>query len=143
MNRLFSNSYSRIKAIWSLLLASGYLKVLEVEQRGILLEPWYHLKITNLETLGMFTGMFKSWFSASDCNYNAFVQALLQGNLKEMNVYMNDVAQVTFSSFDTGRHPSGKWHSRTILSWICTWIAGRTSGTICVEIEPGKWIWQI
>lgn len=95
-------------AIWSLLLASGYLKVLEVEQRGILLEPWYHLKITNLETLGMFTGMFKGWFSASDCNYNAFVQALLQGNLKEMNVYMNDVALVTFSSFDTGSHPSGK-----------------------------------
>lgn len=95
-------------AIWSLLLARGYLKVLEVEQRGILLEPWYHLKITNLETLGMFTGMFKGWFSASDCNYNAFVQALLQGNLKEMNVYMNDVALVTFSSFDTGRHPSGK-----------------------------------
>ena len=95
-------------AIWSLLLASGYVKVLEVEQRGILLEPWYHLKITNLETLGMFTGMFKGWFSASDCNYNAFVQALLQGNLKEMNVYMNDVALVTFSSFDTGRHPSGK-----------------------------------
>ena len=95
-------------AIWSLLLASGYLKVLEVEQRGILLEPWYRLKITNLETLGMFTGMFKGWFSASDCNYNAFVQALLQGNLKEMNVYMNDVALVTFSSFDTGRHPSGK-----------------------------------
>lgn len=95
-------------AIWSLLLASGYVKVLEVEQRGILLEPWYHLKITNLETLGMFTGMFKGWFSASDCNYNAFVQALLQRNLKEMNVYMNDVALVTFSSFDTGRHPSGK-----------------------------------
>ena len=95
-------------AIWSLLLASGYLKVLEVEQRGILLEPWYHLKITNLETLGIFTGMFKGWFSASDCNYNAFVQALLQGNLKEMNVYMNDVALVTFSSFDTGSHPSGK-----------------------------------
>ena len=95
-------------AIWSLLLASGYLKVLGVEQRGILLEPWYHLKITNLETLGMFTGMFKGWFSASDCNYNAFVQALLQGNLKEMNVYMNDVALITFSSFDTGRHPSGK-----------------------------------
>lgn len=53
-------------AIWSLLLASGYLKVLEVEQRGILLEPWYHLKITNLETLGMFTGMFKSWFFAGN-----------------------------------------------------------------------------
>ena len=105
---VFEQSQQDKNAVWSLLLASGYLKVLEVEQRGILLEPWYHLKITNLETLGMFTGMFKGWFSASDCNYNAFVQALLQGNLKEMNVYMNDVALVTFSSFDTGRHPSGK-----------------------------------
>ncbi|WP_455194457.1 hypothetical protein [Eubacterium ramulus] len=49
------------------MLASGYLKVLEVEQRGILLEPWYRLKITNLETLGMFTGMFKRWFSTGVC----------------------------------------------------------------------------
>ena len=36
-------------AIWSLLLASGYLKVDSLEKRGLTLEPWYHLSITNLE----------------------------------------------------------------------------------------------
>lgn len=42
-------------AIWSLMLASGYLKAEQVEYRGLLREPWYHLKITNLETTAMFT----------------------------------------------------------------------------------------
>lgn len=36
-------------AIWSLLLASGYLKVEKVQYRGKTLKPWYHLCITNLE----------------------------------------------------------------------------------------------
>lgn len=93
-------------AIWSLLVAGGYLKVNDVEYRGELLEPWYHLSITNLETMSMFSGMFKGWFGRSLSNYNAFVKALLNGKLKEMNIYMNEVALSTFSSFDTGTHPS-------------------------------------
>ena len=93
-------------AIWSLLMASGYLKPDMVEYRGESMEPWYHLAITNLETRSMFYNMFKGWFDDSDSNYNAFVEALLKGSLKEMNVYMNDVALATFSSFDTGNHPS-------------------------------------
>ena len=28
-------------AVWSLLVASGYLKVEEIEYRGLTLEPWY------------------------------------------------------------------------------------------------------
>ena len=93
-------------AIWSLLLAGGYLKAEEVEYRGMLLEPWYHLRITNLETYSMFSNMFKGWFDDSMSNYNEFIEALLKGNLKEMNIYMNDIALTTFSSFDTGNHPS-------------------------------------
>ena len=93
-------------AIWSLLLASGYLKVDKVEYRGITMEPWYHLSITNLETMSMFSNMFKGWFAESQSNYNGFVKALLSGNLKEMNIYMNEVALTTFSSFDTGKNPS-------------------------------------
>ena len=93
-------------AIWSLLLASGYLKVEDVDYRGITLEPWYKLSITNLETVSMFSNMFRGWFGSSDANYNAFVRALLKDSLKEMNIYMNDVALETFSSFDTGKHPS-------------------------------------
>ena len=52
--------------------------------------------------------MFQGWFSNSESNYNAFIKAMLWGNVKEMNTYMNEVAPATFSSFDTGRHPSGK-----------------------------------
>ena len=95
-------------AIWSLMLASGYLNVNDVEYRGTLLEPWYRLSITNLETKSMFSGMFRGWFKSSHANYNGFVKALLQGSLKEMNIYMNDVALATFSTFDTGKQPSKK-----------------------------------
>ena len=54
----------------------------------------------------MFSDMFSGWFENSGTNYNAFIEALLKGNIKEMNAYMNDVALTTFSSFDTGNHSS-------------------------------------
>lgn len=97
-------------AIWSLLVASGYLKPDNVEYRGELLEPWYHLSITNLETRSMFSNMFKGWFKGTASNYNAFVSALVKGDVDAMNEYMNDVALTTISSFDVGTHRSGKSH---------------------------------
>ena len=95
-------------AIWSLLVAGGYLKVEDVEYRGELREPWYHLSITNLETRSMFSGMFKDWFSGTSSSYNEFVKALLCGDIKQMNTYINDIALITFSNFDSGNHPSQK-----------------------------------
>lgn len=105
---VFNQLSQNESAIWSLLLAGGYLKAEEVEYRGILLEPWYHLRITNLETFSLFSNMFKGWFSRSLSDYNDFIRALLCGNKKEMNAYMNEVALATFSSFDVGSHPSGR-----------------------------------
>lgn len=96
------------RAVWSLLLASGYLKVDEVEYRSELLEPWYHLRITNLETFSMFCTMFQGWFGTTLESYNEFLAALLCDDRKAMNAYMNDVALMTFGQFDTGKHPSGK-----------------------------------
>lgn len=93
-------------AVWSLLVASGYLKVEEIEYRGITLEPWYHLAVTNLETISMFSNMFKGWFATASANYNEFIKAMLDGNVKAMNLYMNDIALATFSSFDVGKHAS-------------------------------------
>ena len=90
-------------AIWSLLLASGYLKAEQVEYRGLIREPWYHLSITNLETASMFSGMFKGWFGMTQTSYNRFVKALFQGDVDAMNYYMNDVSVATFSFFDTGK----------------------------------------
>ena len=96
------------RAVWSLLVAGGYLKVDEVEYRGELLEPWYHLSITNLETRSMFANMFKGWFGVVASNYNEFVRAMIYGDVEAMNHYMNDMALVTFSNFDTGMSPSEK-----------------------------------
>lgn len=103
---VFSQLGKNKSAIWSLLMASGYLKPDKVEYKGELLEPWYHLSITNLETVSMFSNMFKGWFDSDSSNYGEFVQALLKGRLREMNIYMNDVALSTFSYFDVGTQPS-------------------------------------
>ena len=89
-------------AVWSLLLAGGYLKVENLKYEGITREPWYTLSITNLETISMFTNMFKGWFGRSLSNYNAFVKALIQGDVDAMNYYMQRVCMATFSYFDVG-----------------------------------------
>ena len=91
-----------VNAIWSLLLASGYLKVKQVDYRGITREPWYTLDITNVETLSMFKSMFQDWFQNQDTNYGYFIKALIDGDLEAMNYYMNKVALATFSYFDVG-----------------------------------------
>ena len=78
----------------------------------------------------MFSEMFTGWFQNTRSNYNAFIKAMLCGNIKEMNAYMNEVALATFSSFDTGSHPSGRTQPREILSWFCIRIIGRIAGSI-------------
>ena len=89
------------EAIWSLLLAGGYLKVLDVSGQE------YELTLTNYEVELMFEKMVKGWFKKDYSNYNAFLKSLLSGDLKAMNAYMNRVALNTFSYFDTGKNPSG------------------------------------
>ena len=42
-------------------------------------------------------------FAEAGADYNDFIKALLQGNVKAMNTYMNRVALTTFSYFDTGK----------------------------------------
>ena len=55
----------------------------------------------------MFQNMVSGWFSEAEDDYNDFIKALLQDNVKAMNTYMNRVALQTFSYFDTGKVPSG------------------------------------
>ena len=93
-------------AIWSLLLAGGYLKVENYtlnEEDG---EEEYELVLTNKEVRVMFRQMIRKWFSRSAPSYNDFLQALLAGNIEDMNTYMNKVALNTFSFFDTGKGAS-------------------------------------
>ena len=96
------------QAIWSLLLASGYLKVISYEEYGPeeIISPAYELALTNLEVKIMFQNMIRRWFGEVKSDYNDFVKALLLGDVKSMNHYMNRVALKTFSYFDTGKAPS-------------------------------------
>ncbi|MGN0482267.1 MAG: AAA family ATPase [Lachnospiraceae bacterium] len=94
-------------AVWSLLLAGGYLKVISKEEKKIPgKRQQYELKLTNAEVQDMFYDMIQDWFEETDGMYNRFVKALLRGNKKEMNAYMNQVALQMFSYFDTGKQPS-------------------------------------
>lgn len=93
------------KAIWSLLLASGYLKVLsyeEYEKDGEdITDPKYELAITNHEVKLMFRQMVRGWFDRVYSDYNDFEKALLLGDVEAMNEYMNRVSSDMFSYFDT------------------------------------------
>ena len=87
-------------SVWSLLLASGYLKVIKKEGED------YELDLTNYEVRKAFERMVHGWFADHSDYYNEFVKALLKEDLEAMNYYMNDVALSTFSSFDSGTRPA-------------------------------------
>lgn len=97
--------------IWSLLLASGYLKVKNYEAYTTEYGEWkqdYELELTNFEVRVMFRSMVRGWFDAALSDYNDFIKALLQDDVRAMNHYMNRVALATFSYFDTGKGPLGE-----------------------------------
>ncbi len=98
------------QAIWSLLLASGYLKVKNYRAFMSDFGEWkqeYELGLTNFEVKVMFRRMVRKWFSGSTSGYNDFIKALIVGDLKAMNVYMNKVTIEMFSFFDTGKGALG------------------------------------
>ena len=95
-------------AVWSLMLASGYLKVVSSEELNLIRESdnEYELALTNREILFMFRKMILRWFSPVKHETNEFIRALISGDIESMNEYMNDVALNTFSLFDSGKHNS-------------------------------------
>lgn len=98
------------QALWSLLLASGYMKVKEYEIHISEFGEWkeeYELELTNFEVKVMFRNMIRKWFGSVQADYNDFIKALLLNDLKAMNNYMNRVTVEMFSYFDTRRNPSG------------------------------------
>ncbi len=103
---VFNQLEYKDSALWSLLLATGYLKIEHYEFNVKKRKPEYDLKLTNLEVQCMFERLIDDWFMEYTPHYNQFIKALLSGNLKEMNIYMNQVALNTTSYFDAGSRPS-------------------------------------
>ncbi len=93
-------------AVWSLLLAGGYLKMVHYEFNIMRGKAELALTLTNREVHVMFERMIEGWFERCRRVNNAFHQALLTGDVKGMNTFMNKVALQTFSYFDIGSNPS-------------------------------------
>ena len=92
-------------AVWSLLLASGYLRCEKIIQEKPEDTAIYRLVLTNFEVRKMFEKMVTNWFE-QDESFNEFVKAMFACDLRGMNQYMNRVALNTFSYFDAGKKPS-------------------------------------
>lgn len=102
---VFSQLEHNRNAVWSLFLASGYLKTerCNPDKNGRVI---YELSLTDKEVQIMFERMIDGWFAEFTPAYNDFIKALLQDDKKAMNAYMNRIAIETFSYFDTGKNPS-------------------------------------
>ncbi len=88
-------------AVWSLMLASGYLKVKSADVS----EEIYTLSVTNGEVLQMLKGMIIDWFQDSE-HYGEFLTALLACDVEAMEEYLNRLLLQVASSFDGGKSAS-------------------------------------
>ncbi len=103
---VFSQLDQGDEPVWSLLLASGYLKVVHYEFNTVRGKAEYSLQLTNREVRIMFEHLIEGWFGVCRRVNNAFLQALLADDVKAMNQYMNKIALQMLSYFDTGKKPS-------------------------------------
>ncbi len=102
---VFNDLDGNTDAIWSLLLATGYMKCVKIIQEVPEDTAIYRLVLTNFEVKKMFEKMVTGWFK-KDRSFNEFVKAMFKCDLRGMNTYMNKVALNTFSYFDAGQKPS-------------------------------------
>lgn len=105
---VFNQLDGNTEAIWSLLLASGYLKVDYFDFAKANGNNIYELSLTNFEVKKMFEKMIDNWFKTRDDSSSEFVGALLKGDLEAMNYYINEITANIFSCFDV----AGKEESR-------------------------------
>ena len=79
------------------------LNYLDKREAGPYWDQIYELSVTNFEVMIMLKKLVRGWFAPSSASYNEFIRALLQDDIQAMNVYMNRIAQATFSYFDSGK----------------------------------------
>ena len=93
-------------AVWSLLLATGYLKVARRTRDSDADSDDLSLMLTNREVRAGFDGMVRRWFKSARHPYNEFARALLSGDVRAATRYLNDVTRACMSSFDAANAAS-------------------------------------
>ena len=113
-------------AVWSLLFASGYLKMLGIQ------DDIYELELTNYEVRKMFESMVKGWLRKDRSHYNQFVKSMLKADIESMNEYMNRFALSTISYFDVGEKPSDQAEPERLVS-CCDRTGATNDSSLCLS----------
>lgn len=104
--------------IWSFLLFSGYLKVINrVEDRyGLTCE----LMIPNLEVLYLYRDIIITWAdrSISSHNYSYMLKCLVNGDIKEFSKFFKDYVIKSMSFFDASGNESEKVYHAFVLGML-------------------------
>ena len=119
----FRDLDSSVSAVWSLLLATGYLKVVSVsyDMSG---QQLYELALTNLEVKMTFDVLIRRWFDDKKAAYNGFIKALLSHDIEAMNITFSALVRECFSAFDATDHEPERFYHGFVLGLLVT-LRGR------------------
>ena len=112
---IFQDLKSDASALWSLLLASGYLKIAAPADNQN-----YRLALTNREVRVMFEKLVRRWFDDDSDSYADFVDALLSDDVWAMNETLNNLTRSVFSFFDTNTEQPEKFYHGFVLGLLVT-----------------------
>lgn len=103
-------------ALWSLMLASGYLRIAADNRDGT-----YDLQLTNREVREGVQGLVEAWFTdRSTDDYDVFVRALLACDVETMNLALQRLALEMFSFFDAGFDQPERFYHGFVLGLLVT-----------------------
>lgn len=111
---VFSQLYNDSNAIWSFLMASGYVKPLYYNDET----NEYEIAFTNYEVHFLMEQLISLWFNKPSVSGVKFREALLSNNLKYMNLLLQDIAENTFSFFDIGKQEPERFYHAFVLGLI-------------------------
>ncbi len=97
-------------AVWSLLVAAGYLKV--TAERVFNRKNIYTLEVPNVEVNTLYVEMIEYWLSGGKSIrwYNRFLENLLQGNVAEFAESLKEVMLQIVSVHDVAKEPEAFYH---------------------------------
>ena len=111
---VFSQLHDKEGAVWSFLMAAGYVKPLRFDPAS----GMYELALVNREVLSIMEDLVSGWFNGPRACGGDFRKALLAGELDDMNELMSDIAENTFSFFDTGGRKPERFYHAFVLGLI-------------------------
>ena len=95
-------------------MAAGYVKPLRFNREI----GEYEIALTNFEVQMLIDTIISEWFNNDNADGEEFRKALLKNDIETMNKTMTDIAENTFSFFDTGKNEPERFYHAFVLGMI-------------------------